>query len=118
MSEPKVGHPLAPRTVGEALMLLHRRSGLSREEIAAAAGVSPTTITRYEGGETDRVDLSAIRRIVGFLAPRAGLDPETVWSALGDLLDQANAEAERRRLANRGLEAEREAMRRRELDGD
>lgn len=80
-------HPLHPRSLGESLLILRHRSGLTRDDLSARSGVATGTITRYEHDETARVDMQAVRRILMVLADAAGMDASDLWTAIGVVID-------------------------------
>jgi transcriptional regulator with XRE-family HTH domain len=89
-----VGHhrPMDDRRIGSALRALRRRRGLRQVDVAAAMGLSQSTVSRIETGRLDALTVGSLRRI--FKTVDAGLDLEPRWrgAALDRLLDERHAE--------------------------
>lgn len=80
------GQSLPPGNgLGERLAAARRRRGWGRRAVAAAAGVSPTTVEALEGGALGRVDTAV--RVAEALGVRLHLVPAdaaaSFWSAAG-----------------------------------
>ena len=79
------GHP---RTVwGEMLTFIREASGLSREELAARANLSPSTIRAYENGWRSPVRQTVEEQI----EPVPGLVSNGVLLKLWDEFEEANS---------------------------
>jgi transcriptional regulator with XRE-family HTH domain len=70
---------------------LRIRRGLRQAEIASAAGVSPTVVSRLERGHLDAVALATIRRAFRALDVRLELSPRWRGGELHRLLDSGHA---------------------------
>ena len=51
------------RAVGERVLLLRRREGLSQHALAAKAGVDVMTISRLESGKKKRLEIEPLARL-------------------------------------------------------
>ena len=51
------------RTMGERVLLLRRRAGLSQHELAKQAGVDVMTISRLERGTKKRLEVEPLARL-------------------------------------------------------
>lgn len=71
----------AAETVGEALRLMRGRAGLTRDEVAARAGLATGTVSRYEGDVTVRPEVAAVRRMLDVMADELEADPDVLWAA-------------------------------------
>lgn len=76
---------LEAQSIAEALHLLRNRAKLTRDQLAALSGVPVGTLTRYERGETARLDIGTLRAVVLALCSSLGLQAATVWDAFGAL---------------------------------
>lgn len=85
MPEILVDPIFAPRTLGEALTLLQRRSGLGRDEFAQLADVAQGSMSNYLR-DVSVPDAGKLRRMVTVLSDRLDEDPERLWLNLGRLL--------------------------------
>ena len=79
----------APHTLGEALTLLQRRSGLGRDEFAQLADVAQGSMSNYLR-DVSVPDAGRLRRIVAVLGDRLDEDPERLWLHLGRLVGHAH----------------------------
>ena len=77
----------APVSLGEAVRVLRRRSGYSRDQLAHEAGVSTGAISNYENG-VSVPGAPTLRQIAHALAAALGHDVARVWEELGQLLDE------------------------------
>jgi transcriptional regulator with XRE-family HTH domain len=77
--------------VGRALRALRQRRGLRQSEVAAAAGVSQSTISHVESGRLAGLPVATVRRI--FAAVDAGFEGTVLWRGAGldRLLDARHA---------------------------
>jgi transcriptional regulator with XRE-family HTH domain len=77
--------------IGRALRVLRQRRGLRQAEVAAAAGVSQSTISDIEAGRLARLPVATIRRV--FAAVDAGFEGIVHWRGAGldRLLDARHA---------------------------
>jgi transcriptional regulator with XRE-family HTH domain len=77
---------LRPESLGEALCLLRRRAGITRNALAAAAGLSGAALSTYEN-DASAPSAAALRRLTRALADCLGCDVAELWGQLGGLLD-------------------------------
>lgn len=77
----------APVSLGEAVRVLRRRSGYSRDQLALEAGVSTGAISNYENG-VSVPGAPTLRQIARALSTALGHDVAHVWEELGQLLDE------------------------------
>lgn len=79
------------RRIGRALRALRRRRGLRQSDVAYAAGVGQSTVSRAELGHLDALSLRALRRIFG--AVEASFEGDVRWrgGGLDRLLDERHA---------------------------
>jgi transcriptional regulator with XRE-family HTH domain len=77
--------------IGRSLRVLRQRRGLRQSEVAAAAGVSQSTISDVERGQVSGLPLVILRRI--FAAVDAGFEGTVHWRGAGldRLLDARHA---------------------------
>ena len=77
--------------IGRALRVLRQRRGLRQSEVAAAAGVSQSTISDVECGRAGGLSVATLRRI--FAAVDAGFEGTVHWRGAGldRLLDARHA---------------------------
>lgn len=80
---------LAPETLGEVIRLLRHRIRWSRDQLAAASGVSAGAISNYEN-DVSTPPAPTLRKIVVALAEAGGSDVATVWEELGMVMDRHN----------------------------
>jgi transcriptional regulator with XRE-family HTH domain len=76
---------LRAQTLGEAIRLLMQRAGLTRDDLAAASGVSAGSMSRYlanSGVPPSRV----LHRIATALADQLGVASEAIWVAFASML--------------------------------
>lgn len=85
---------LEPRSIGETLYLLRRRTRLDREELAERAGVVHATYSRYENDTTRNgvYDVAALRRILHVLADELHIDDRVLWDAVFTALERREIE--------------------------
>jgi transcriptional regulator with XRE-family HTH domain len=76
-----------PQSLGEALCLLRRRAGVTRNALAAAAGMSGAALSTYEN-DASAPSAPALRRLTRALADCLDCDVAKLWEQLGDLLDE------------------------------
>jgi transcriptional regulator with XRE-family HTH domain len=81
----------APRTMGQALVFLRIKAGLTRDEACELSGITTGTLSRYENDRTGRIDMGAVARHSEALALANGFDPDDVWRILRPLLADAAA---------------------------
>jgi transcriptional regulator with XRE-family HTH domain len=98
--------------IGRALRVLRQRRGLRQCEVAAAAGVSQSTISDVERGRLRGLPVATIRRV--FAAVDAGFEGTVLWRGAGldRLLDARHASlvaGSVRRLTELGWETRVEA---------
>ena len=86
---------LGPQSLGEALCLLRRRAGATRNALAAAAGLSGGALSTYEN-DASVPSAPALRRLTRALADCLEVDVAELWAAFGDLLDDHAAPRRRR----------------------
>ena len=79
--------------VGAAIRAVRLRRGLSQAEIAAAAGVSDSTVSLIEQGRLDEATVKAIRRVAGAVGMHVPFEPRWRGADLAKLLDEAHARA-------------------------
>ena len=77
---------LGPETLGEALCLLRRRAGITRNDLAAAAGVSGGALSTYEN-DASMPSAAVLRRLSRALADCLEVDVTDLWGPFGLLLD-------------------------------
>ena len=77
---------LSPETLGEALCLLRRRAGISRNDLAAASGISGGALSTYEN-DASMPSAAVLRRLTRALADCLELDVMDLWGPFGLLLD-------------------------------
>jgi transcriptional regulator with XRE-family HTH domain len=80
-----VGELFAVRTLGEGLRLLQTRSGMRRDELARAVGISAGSMSNYMNG-VSAPSAALLWRVAEMLAHSMGSDADSVWSELGSLL--------------------------------
>jgi DNA-binding XRE family transcriptional regulator len=68
---------LTARTIGEALTLLRRRSGMKRDDLAKVVGRAPGTVWRLETDQGSNVNMQYLRDLVRELCSRTGDDLTT-----------------------------------------
>ena len=78
---------LGPESMGEALRLLRQRARLSRDDLAARAGVSAGAISNYEN-DVSAPSAAVLRKLTLAFADALDRDPAQLWEQLGDLLDR------------------------------
>jgi transcriptional regulator with XRE-family HTH domain len=78
--------------VGNAVRALRRRNGWRLQRLAAASGVSVSTISRLERGGLDGMSLRAVRRICAGVGLRVSLRAWLPGGELDSLLDRAHAQ--------------------------
>lgn len=78
--------------IGRSLRVLRTRRGLRQVDVAVAAGVSQSLVSKVECGRIDNVRHGDLRRL--FHAVDAGFDGQVVWrgAALDRLLDARHAD--------------------------
>ena len=69
---------LSARTLGEALTLLRRRSGMKREHLAKAAQVSPGALWGWESDRTTP-KIQHLRPVIQVLSSKTGDDFDRTW---------------------------------------
>lgn len=79
------------RRIGAALRALRRRRGLRQIDVAEAAGVGQTTVSRAERGHVDTLSNAALRRIAAALDAELVLELRWRGGALDRLLDERHA---------------------------
>ncbi len=80
---------LQPMTLGETLRMLRARSRMTREELAEASGVAPSSVSRYELDEAPNPGMLVVRRMLRVLCEKTEVDFNVAWNAAGDLVEQA-----------------------------
>jgi transcriptional regulator with XRE-family HTH domain len=77
--------------IGRSLWVLRRRRGLRQTDVAAAAGVSQSAISKAERGHIATLSLTTLRRF--FAAVDAGFEGSVIWrgGGLDRLLDERHA---------------------------
>jgi transcriptional regulator with XRE-family HTH domain len=58
-----VASPINMQEIGERVLLLRRRGGLSQHGLAAKAGVDVMTISRLERGDKKRLEIEPLARL-------------------------------------------------------
>jgi transcriptional regulator with XRE-family HTH domain len=78
--------------IGRSLWVLRRRRGLRQCDVAAAAGVSQSAISKAERGQIATLPIATLRRF--FAAVDAGFEGSVIWrgGGLDRLLDERHAE--------------------------
>lgn len=76
---------------GLVLRALRRRRRLRQSDVAAAAGVSQSCVSRFERGHLDTLCLRTIRAILGVVDARLLLDPRWRGGDVDRLLDDRHA---------------------------
>ena len=70
------------RQVGERLLVLRRRAGLTQQDLSQQAGVDVMTISRVESGRKKRMEVESLARLATVLAVTTdyllGREPDTV----------------------------------------
>jgi predicted transcriptional regulator len=61
-----------PKVNGRALRRMRQRAGLIQKELAAEAGLDPTTVSRLGTGERNRAYFSTMKSIAGALSNAMG----------------------------------------------
>lgn len=79
------------RRIGTALRALRRRRGLRQRDVAEAAGVSQTTVSRAERGHIGSLSNVVLRRICGALDAELALEVRWRGGALDRMLDEWHA---------------------------
>ena len=79
------------RRIGLSIRALRRRLGWRQEDLAAAAGVSQSIVSRIERGHLEHVSLPALRLIIAALDARLVLDVQWRGGMLDRLLDERHA---------------------------
>lgn len=79
------------RRIGTALRALRRRRGLRQRDVAEAAGVSQTTVSRAERGHIASLSNVVLRRICGALDAQLALEVRWRGGALDRMLDEWHA---------------------------
>ena len=59
----RVASQVDMRAIGERVLLLRRRDGLSQHALAAKAGVDVMTISRLESGKKKRLEIEPLSRL-------------------------------------------------------
>lgn len=77
--------------VGLVLRSLRRRRHLRQVDVAAAAGVSQSCVSRMERGHLDTLSLSTVRAILGVVDARLLLEPRWRGGDVDRLLDHRHA---------------------------
>jgi transcriptional regulator with XRE-family HTH domain len=77
--------------LGGVVRALRIRRGWTQAELARAARVSPSTVSRIERGRIDRMDLAVLRRVFAALDARIDLVPRWHGGELDRLLDARHA---------------------------
>ena len=80
---------LGPESLGEALRLLRRRARLSRDDLAARAGLSAGAVSNYEN-DVSAPPAASLRSIVRVMAMALEQDVSELWEQFGRLLDDAD----------------------------
>jgi transcriptional regulator with XRE-family HTH domain len=77
--------------IGRALWVLRRRRGVRQADVATAAGVSQSAISKTERGHTQSLSIRTLRRIFAVLD--AGFEGSVIWrgGTLDRLLDERHA---------------------------
>jgi transcriptional regulator with XRE-family HTH domain len=88
------------RTLGERILLLRRRAGLSQHELAKQAGIDVMTISRLERGTKKRLEVEPLARLAktlsvttDYLLGIADADGESELLPTGVVLVSAKAHA-------------------------
>ena len=84
--------PVDDQRLGAALRALRRRRRMRQVDVAAAAGVSRSTISRLERGHVGTLTLGTLRAIFAVLDARIEITPLWRGGALDRLLDERHAE--------------------------
>jgi transcriptional regulator with XRE-family HTH domain len=79
------------RRLGAIARAVRRRQGLRQSDLAAAAGLSRSTISRLEGGNADRLTIQMVRQAVEPLGMRIELRATWRGPELDRLLDEQHA---------------------------
>ena len=79
------------RRVGLLVRALRRRRRWRQADLAEAAGVSQSTVSRLERGHLDVLDLRVIRRMLGAVEARGELDVRWRGGLSDQLLDERHA---------------------------
>jgi transcriptional regulator with XRE-family HTH domain len=77
--------------VGRALRAIRVRKRLRQADVAEAANVSPTTVSRLERGRMDRVQLGTIRSVCAALDVRLVLEPRWEGGELDRLVSSRHS---------------------------
>ncbi len=77
--------------VGRVLRALRRRRRLRQSDVAAAAGVSQASVSRFERGHLDTLSLRTVRAILAAVDARVLLEPRWRGGEVDRLLDQRHA---------------------------
>ena len=73
--------------------MLRHRARLTRDALAAAAGVSAGAISNYEN-DVSAPTAGTLRRLVLVLANALDADRAELWDQIGDVLDHQSAAAQ------------------------
>ena len=79
------------RRIGLIVRALRRRRGWRQVDLAAAAGVSQATVSRFERGHLDQLAMSVVRRILKPLEARGELEVRWRGGQAERLLDERSA---------------------------
>ena len=79
-------HYLGPQSLGEALQLLRRRTGVSRNDLAPLVQLSPGALANYEN-DVSVPSAVALRRLTWVIAERLDCEVSELWEQLGEVLD-------------------------------
>lgn len=67
--------------------MLRHRAGMTRDDVAQAAGLSGGTLSRIEQGRTAQPSFGTLRALLRVLCERAGENFDEVWQRFGELVD-------------------------------
>lgn len=75
-----------PRNIGQALVFLRIRAGMTRDEACERSGISKGTLSRYENNMSAHLDMTKIAAYIDVLAEANDYEPDVVWRDLGRML--------------------------------
>jgi DNA-binding XRE family transcriptional regulator len=85
---------LWPQSLGETLRLLRHRARISRDQLAARAGVSAGAVSNYEN-DVSMPPALTLRRVCSALGTALGRPSAELWEQLGVLLDHFDEDPRR-----------------------